>query len=567
MNKRHSLSIKTIRLTVISCIVFGLVAQLVALSFYTVSFIGQYIDIADTTARQAATSSTHGSDAVGFSKQVMEIYNSLTHEQRALVGTPEYREFFSSIDTGKGSVYDLIFNIILNSRKNTDVYDVYIAMYDKENSAIVYIVDTDENPETLALPGDWEPANKKGMMRFLEAESNPDKKLYDIDWSKKYGLLCTVGVPIKEKSGELVSFMLVDISIERILTGVAKFSLQLTLVFTLITILLAWFQTKKIKKNLVDPINRIAEASQNYVKDKRDNIPDRQHFAKLEVHTKDEIENLAITMKEMELDLAEYESNLTQITAERERIEVELSLATAIQSSMLPHSFPPFPDIKEFDIYAMMQPARQIGGDFYDFFLIDDDHLCLVMADVSGKGIPAALFMMISKTILQSCAMLGQSASSILKKTNEALCSNNQVEMFVTVWIGILEISTGIITASNAGHEYPIVKHNDGKFEVLKDKHGLVIGGLPGTNYSDYTIELKPGDKLFVYTDGIPEAMNKEGKMFGLERTVEALNSNLSYNPETLLKNVKTSLDDYVKDTEQFDDITMLCLEYCGKTN
>ena len=248
---------------------------------------------------------------------------------------------------------------------------------------------------------------------------------------------------------------------------------------------------------------------------------------------------------------------------EKERISTELGMANQIQNSMLPHIFPPFPDRKEFDIYASMDPAREVGGDFYDFFLIDDDHLCLVMADVSGKGIPAALFMMISKVILQSCAMLGKSAGEILTKTNEAICSDNQVDMFVTVWLGILEISTGKITAANAGHEYPVLKKN-GQFELLKDRHGLVIGGMEGMRYKEYELQLLPGDKLFLYTDGVPEATDAGEQMFGMERMLAALNEAPEAAPETILKNVRGAVDGFVKDAEQFDDLTMLCLEYKG---
>ena len=248
---------------------------------------------------------------------------------------------------------------------------------------------------------------------------------------------------------------------------------------------------------------------------------------------------------------------------EKERIGAELQMANRIQASMLPHEFPPFPDRKEFNIYATMDPAREVGGDFYDFFLIDEDHLCLVMADVSGKGIPAALFMMISKVILQSCAMLGQSVSEILRKTNEALCSGNQEEMFVTVWVGVLEISTGVITAANAGHEYPALM-KDGRFQLLKDPHGLFIGGIEGMEYKEYEIRLKKGDKLFLYTDGVPEATDAGENMFGLDRMLEALNEAPDAPPQEILKNVRRATDRFVKDAEQFDDLTMLCIEYNG---
>ena len=282
--------------------------------------------------------------------------------------------------------------------------------------------------------------------------------------------------------------------------------------------------------------------------------------------TGDEIQVLAESFANLSHKTLEYVEQVKTATAAKERIATELTMANRIQESMLPHVFPPYPDRKEFDIYATMNPAREVGGDFYDFYLLDEDHLCVVMADVSGKGIPAALFMMISKTILQSCAMLGQSAGAILAKTNEALCSNNQAEMFVTVWLGILEISTGRMTCANAGHEYPAVYSEAGnkEFALLKDKHGFVIGGMEGVRYKEYDFQMKPGDKLFVYTDGVPEATNGKLEMFGTERMISVLNELPDATPRDVLTTVKTAVDEFVGEAEQFDDMTMLCLQYKG---
>ena len=256
-----------------------------------------------------------------------------------------------------------------------------------------------------------------------------------------------------------------------------------------------------------------------------------------------------------------------QQQAEATRIGAELSLATNIQTSMLPHIFPAFPMRREFDIYASMDPAKEVGGDFYDYFLIDDDHLGMVIADVSGKGVPGALFMMASKIILQSVAMMGNSPAEILKRTNDAVCSNNEAEMFVTVWMGILELSTGRLTAANAGHEFPAFRQPGGVFELYKDKHGFVIGGMEDVKYREYEIQMEPGSKLFVYTDGVVEATSAEKELFGTERMIEALNVDPDASPQEILRNVRASVDGFVKEAEQFDDLTMLCVEYRGGTN
>lgn len=243
--------------------------------------------------------------------------------------------------------------------------------------------------------------------------------------------------------------------------------------------------------------------------------------------------------------------------------QAELGVAREIQASMLPSIFPAFPNRDEFDLCASMDPAKEVGGDFYDFFMIDDDHLAVVIADVSGKGVPAALFMMISRTIIQNFATLGISAAEILNKANASLCTQNKMEMFVTAWIGILELSTGRMTCANAGHEYPAIYRN-GKFSLFKDRHGFVLGGMEGLRYRDYEILLRKGDKIFVYTDGVPEAKNVNSEMFGTDRMIAALNTAGTADPKETLRIVRASVDEFVGVAKQFDDLTMLCLEYRG---
>ena len=262
------------------------------------------------------------------------------------------------------------------------------------------------------------------------------------------------------------------------------------------------------------------------------------------------------------IDLVRLQRNLEQ---ENERIRSELAMASRIQSAMLPGIFPAFPERKEFDIYASMDPVRGVGGDFFDFFFIDRDRLCLLIADVSGKGIPAALFMMASKIILADNAKSGKSPAQILQDTNEAICANNPEEMFVTVWLGILDISTGLLTTANAGHEYPALMHADGQFELFRDRHGLVVGGMPGVKYHEHSLQMYPGSKLFVYTDGVPEATDAENALFGTARMLEALNAHANETPKQILCGVRQAVNEFVSDMEQFDDLTMMCLEYMPK--
>ena len=242
----------------------------------------------------------------------------------------------------------------------------------------------------------------------------------------------------------------------------------------------------------------------------------------------------------------------------------DMQLAANIQRNVLPQTFPPFPERKEFELHASMDPAKSVGGDFYDFFMIDEDHLCMIIGDVSGKGVSASLFMMSARTILHSTAKTGQAPETILRISNAEVMSSNPEKMFVTVWLGILEIPTGLLRTASAGHEYPAVRQNGGSYEILKDRHGVAIGVMNGMIYPPNEIRLKPGDSIFVYTDGVPEASNQEHVQFGNERMIHTLNTEPDAAPEKTLSNMRRAVDNFVKNAEQFDDLTMLCLKYNG---
>ncbi|MBR4234634.1 MAG: SpoIIE family protein phosphatase [Clostridia bacterium] len=249
------------------------------------------------------------------------------------------------------------------------------------------------------------------------------------------------------------------------------------------------------------------------------------------------------------------------LALEKERIATELALAARIQANYLPKQYP---ERRELELAASMTPAKEVGGDLYDFFLIDEDHLCLVIGDVSGKGVPASLFMMLSSSLIHHVAMRDTSPANILHEVNAEICSRNPEEMFVTVWLGILEISTGKLTAANAGHEYPALKRSGASFDILKDKHGFVVGGMNGVRYRNYEMQLLPGEKLFVYTDGVPEANDAAGEMFGEGRMVAALRECEDGTPSQILSEVQRAVNAFAGDAPQFDDLTMLCLQYNG---
>ena len=273
---------------------------------------------------------------------------------------------------------------------------------------------------------------------------------------------------------------------------------------------------------------------------------------------------LVLYIAAMGIHFAQAAKERQKLALKNERITAELSLATRIQANSLPKVFPPFPDRKEFDLYASMTPAKEVGGDLYDFFLIDDDHLCLVIGDVSGKGIPAALFMMVASTLIYHAAMKETSPGKVLTSVNNQICSRNPEEMFVTVWLAVLEISTGKLTATSAGHEYPALKKAGESFDLFKDRHGLAVGAMEGVRYREYTIDMEPGTKIFVYTDGVAEANNSKEELFGTDRMIEALRKGENGTPQEVLQAVKQGVDEFAGKAPQFDDLTMLCLQYNG---
>jgi sigma-B regulation protein RsbU (phosphoserine phosphatase) len=558
---RNSLKAKVYRATAMGSLVLGVVTLIVAIWLYGVSLAEQYIDETFNLARSTTSLLSKGTDVGEVVDQIRTIYDSLSVDEQLKSGTQEYRDHFKKLVNTDD--YQRINNILLQMKNASDANDLYLAMYVEDGERLLYFVDPDENEETRFYAGEWESIEKREADKFLNWDGNG--RLYDISRTKAYGWMCTSGIPLYSADGKLICFVLADLLLADLLNGMVNFLVHFTLAQIVVTVLIGYLISRHMQKHLVGPINQIARSAQEYIEDKKSGNLKKKHFPELKIDASNEIENLNNVMAQMESGLSAYERNLTRITAENERISTELDLATRIQMNMLPGTFPAFPDRSEFDLYAMMDPAKKVGGDFYNFFLIDEDHLCLLIADVSGKGIPAALFMMASTIILFNLVKQGMSPAEVMRNANETICYGNQEQMFVTVWLGILEISTGKMTAANAGHEYPIIRNGKGDYEVLKDKHDFVVGGMEDMEYSEYELKLEKGSRLFLYTDGLPEASNKDNAMFGEERILEALNKDKDADPEQQIQNVRKAVDDFVGEVEQFDDLTMLAFEYKGK--
>lgn len=338
-------------------------------------------------------------------------------------------------------------------------------------------------------------------------------------------------------------------------------TMLLLAVFVLVLLAFVSYRGKRLSAEFAKPIRELSDG----VKE----IAGGNLSRKLQLRTGDEIEHLAENFNAMTEELQAYIGNLTRVTAEKEHIATELSVAKRIQSSMLPNIFPPFPERKEFDIYATMEPAKEVGGDFYDFYLLDENHVIITIADVSGKGVPAALFMVIAKTILKNFAqtMVGEDdLAPLVACANEQLCQNNDAMMFVTAFVGMLEVSTGRFTYVNAGHNPSLVyRAKENSFSYLPVQRNFVLGGTEGMCYKGQKLTLEPGDRLFLYTDGVTEALNEKEELYGEQRLLAALNQAGGESVRQLVSGVRKSLGSYVGEAEQSDDITMLVLAYYGK--
>ena len=309
-----------------------------------------------------------------------------------------------------------------------------------------------------------------------------------------------------------------------------------------------------IASRITDPLNTITRrvASRG--------IRNRQFVMEDAYRTGDEIEVLAESFAKQSARTNLYIEQIKKVTAEKERIGAELDMASRIQVSQLPRLL----DRKEFSLYASMTPAKEVGGDFYDFFMIDQDHMGLVMADVSGKGVPAALLMMVSRVLIKSGLQNGKNPGATLESVNNQLCESNDAEFFVTVWAAVLEISTGKGIAVNAGHEHPAIRRAGGSYELVVYKHSMPVGVMKDLKFKEHAFQMEPGDSFFVYTDGVAEATSADNELYGTDRMLAALNREPDASPEQVLANVTLDINRFVGGAEQGDDITMLCFRYLG---
>jgi len=479
-----------------------------------------------------------------------ESYMELLEKFREYINSSE--AFFGYRKSGKD---------LLHIKTTVEVKYCYIVFPDENQ--MFYIFDAGEpGQDGVCYFGTWENYYGDGHTVMRGAYHNPEERIMLITRDDVYGYgdLASAYVAIPDSDGNIVALSCVDISIDIINTQIARFVFIISGLSMVIFILfiLAFFFV--VQSRVLKPIEKLTEATGRIVEEQTNN---NLAAFKVDVRTGDELEILGNAFTDMAHNLQENIDSLTRVTREKERIGAELDVAAHIQASMLPYTFPAYPErLDEFEIYATMDPAKEVGGDFYDFFLIDETHLAIVAADVSGKGVPASLFMAIGKTLLKDHTKKGSDPGDVFTEVNNLLCESNSEGLFITAFEGVLDLETGEFRYANAGHEMPFICHKDSEFEAVKVKAGFVLGGMEDIHYRTGVMYLEPGDCIFQYTDGVTEATDLQNQLFGMERLKKSLNRAVGKAPKDILAQVRTDIDLFVGEAPQFDDITMICLAY-----
>ncbi len=457
----------------------------------------------------------------------------------------------------KDSYYMEVDKFLDAVQTKSDIEYFYIIIPDGEN--YIYVWDS-VNEHLKSNIGYVEHFSKKEAEHVQKIMNGTySEKLY-ITNDSMYGHLGTAYSPIYDSNDEIVAIVAADVDMSMVSVIVALFILFVAICIAIvltITIVIYYFVTKS---TIIVPISKLNRITSTMVK----NIDSNEEI-ELDIHTGDEIEELAESYKKMYYEMREYIDENTKITAEREKVDSELQIARTIQNGMLPKLFPDYVDSDYYDMFASMDPAREVGGDFYDFFMVDENHLALLIADVSDKGIGAALFMSISKALIKMRMEMTKSPLETITYVDKKISENNEIGMFVTVWLGVVNLETGHVVACNAGHDYPAIMHQGEDFKVEKTPHGPAVAFLPGMTFNDIEFDLKVGDRIFLYTDGLVEAKDTGGKRFGIEKMLDILNNNKDEKNEDLLNIMKKEVETFSKGENQFDDMTMLGFTFYGK--
>ena len=560
--RRTTLKRKFIVMFFIFTIIMLAVAAGISYSFFKDSMDDYY----KTSAFQlAATQASfiEKNDVLAVTEKVMQIFNEYTDKN----GIPEFDEDDTESIEAYYALFDEVYSMSEYERimeKLRSIYDdntvqsCYLFVCDLERNVGLYIVDCDREEDACPIGAYDILVEEEAEYMRKSGDYNLDAYITRTDY---YGWLVTSAAAITGSEDEYVIQSYVDISMDKIVHERYSFLNKLILTLLIVSAIIITLLLLFITKLMINPIRRLDKAAAHFVSDREAHGKEEaSELSKLEVKTRDEVEALTNSVQKMECEINDYIDNLTEITATRERISTELNVATKIQADMLPTKFP---DNELYSLSAFMTPAKEVGGDFYDFFLVDETHLAIVMADVSGKGVPAALFMVIGKTLINNQSSLEKDLGSLFTKVNNMLCDVNREGLFITAFEAVIDLETGDVVFVNAGHEQPFIYHAaDNKFTPMKMRPGFVLAGMEGVNYRAGSFKIEPGDKIFQYTDGVTEATDSENKLYGMDRLEKCLTGVGDKSPAEIIMAVKNDIDLFVGDAEQFDDITMLCVNF-----
>ena len=387
--------------------------------------------------------------------------------------------------------------------------------------------------------------------------TDPDAPKVVITNESEFGYLISAFNVLKDSEGNPVLVVGADMSMKEINSTLFKYIILVSSIAALILILFITIYLLFLNKSIIDPLQVIVDNATDFVNTNVDENLSEIVALNIDVKTGDEIEILAEAFNKMTSDIIRYIKELTSVTSERERIETELRIATLIQEGMLPRNFE-YPDRNEFTLYASMRAAKDVGGDFYDFFFVDDDHFCITIGDVSGKGVPAALFMAMAKATVKDLVLRRLPVDEVMTEANVTLCNNNEQGMFVTLLIAIINVKTGVFQWCDAGHDPAIIWKKDGQVELLTGKKGFVCAGIETAKYKMNESKIEKGDIIYLYTDGIPEANNTKKEFYGLERLQTLVATKKEHDIKTLCADILADVDEFADQEPQFDDITML---------
>ncbi|MBR2590457.1 MAG: SpoIIE family protein phosphatase [Clostridia bacterium] len=551
-NRVLSLRFKSIAMILIAAVILSVISVTISYYVYSDSMDKHYMALSSNLAKTVA-SQLSAEDLERYYNEVKKIG---AYDDDKYWDDEAYKAAYDAkADAIKDEKYYAMLDMLFDVKDNNDIMYLYVQKLDGDECT--YIFDADRADDRCQLGTTHEVSGP------TKEADHPENGIPAFITNDQYGWLCTSMEPVRDDDGNPVALVGVDISMDEIMTQRYGYLRNIIIIMSIAAVLLSALILVIINFTLVKPINLLSKAARSFVEDRDQKSKEElSAISKLNIHTGDEVETLSNSIKQMEQDINTYITNLTAVTAEKERIGAELDVATHIQSSMLPSIFPAFTDRMEFDIHATMDPAKEVGGDFYDFFMVDDNHLAIVMADVSGKGVPAALFMVIGKTLIKDHTTPGKELSTVFAEVNNILCESNSEDLFITAFEGVLDLTTGELRFVNAGHELPFIARAGGRFEVFKIHSGFVLAGMEDVRYKFGSTTLAPGDKLFQYTDGVTEATNANNELYGMERLENALNQVVNLTPSEILPAIKSDIDSFVGDAPQFDDITMLCLDF-----